>query len=938
MRVLTFLILMTLWKKTLAFGFTRLSPIRSLQTRRFMSTSTEKQGLCGIEFVQQSVVNVLNENFDPKEVARANALAKLDKSKNKKKKKKKKSDSKRKSSSKGDEGSKAIVPKEKSSSSLVPKEKSSSSLVPKEKSSSSRSLVPKEKSSSSHSLVPKEGKSSSRKSSKKDKDKKKETISEESPPDSKTAPNVEEAGEEKEWDSSRSNIPRPDRGFSTTPESMGYDNSSDGDTWMDYDEGTITTNLRQSVHNPNDNVQYDHDYDSTAGDSSVQAARYQQAEEDNVAYEVEPGYVDEENVNDENSKRSARSQEKSYRQEQDNYHPDSRGSQRYEEQDSRSYREDLGHHTSEANYDAATYDEGTYDEATYDEATYEDAKSYYSASDQSDDSSTIKTYGSNYWSALSQAKKEAVTKPSTIYEDEEMSHDELRKPIPPSPAMDEASYSADSYRGSQSVSGRSVDSSQYSTSTGTGSSGMGIVQRPGTARTSRRNDSREVEVSMDGFMHQSKRSLEDTAMSGANMSGSQGSYSYMFQEGDKVQKLTPLHMYASLLAIMSLLVTVLFFAAHVGPFVVDTRVDKNVRGTQAAGGISNVITAADAVNPNEGSSSMSSALAIDGTENDVDHAWQVPAQNGGMQVVGVPLWLKESFLNSGRAYLGTNLEIPLIWTISSSGGDIVAETMSRCLSKVIAGDGYKYDVNSLHSAKFKSNMFNKISSPDGHTYINVDLFSLEGIARAGSLGLTQMRISNLAYSPFLKDSAEKLFVPVGGRQQPDVAGRLFVVARDPLERALHVYEKARVVSGNDQMTLSDFLDDPSLSENNPFTRRLLGISPSDPLNVQQADVAIKMLNRYAIVGRYDKVDESILRFEKFLSWYPGEGFPEVRQCHENILLSSASGYQVVNNADAYDSVEYNRLVGNYLVDQRVYNFMKELYDIQGQKLFPSETA
>jgi hypothetical protein len=49
--------------------------------------STDTKSLVGIDFVQHSVVEVLNETFDPKEVARGNALAKLDKGKKKKKKK-----------------------------------------------------------------------------------------------------------------------------------------------------------------------------------------------------------------------------------------------------------------------------------------------------------------------------------------------------------------------------------------------------------------------------------------------------------------------------------------------------------------------------------------------------------------------------------------------------------------------------------------------------------------------------------------------------------------------------------------------------------------------------------------------------------------------------------------------------------------------------------
>jgi len=91
MRCIT-LLLMILWTRNVAFGLVGRFSSRSLRTsstRWMSSTETDKQVLCDIRFVRQSVADVLNERFDPKEVARGNALAKLNKGKKKKKKKKK---------------------------------------------------------------------------------------------------------------------------------------------------------------------------------------------------------------------------------------------------------------------------------------------------------------------------------------------------------------------------------------------------------------------------------------------------------------------------------------------------------------------------------------------------------------------------------------------------------------------------------------------------------------------------------------------------------------------------------------------------------------------------------------------------------------------------------------------------------------------------------
>jgi Arginyl tRNA synthetase N terminal domain len=60
---------------------------------RWMTSITKPIDLCGIDFVQQTVVETLNHSFDHKVVARKNAIAKLEKGTNSKKKKGKNTDS-----------------------------------------------------------------------------------------------------------------------------------------------------------------------------------------------------------------------------------------------------------------------------------------------------------------------------------------------------------------------------------------------------------------------------------------------------------------------------------------------------------------------------------------------------------------------------------------------------------------------------------------------------------------------------------------------------------------------------------------------------------------------------------------------------------------------------------------------------------------------------
>lgn len=89
MQVLIFA-LMTMCTSTLAFGVVRRLASAPARSVRRMASVSNAQKLCGIDFVQKTVVDVLNDVFDPKEIARANALAKLDKGNKKKQKKPKK--------------------------------------------------------------------------------------------------------------------------------------------------------------------------------------------------------------------------------------------------------------------------------------------------------------------------------------------------------------------------------------------------------------------------------------------------------------------------------------------------------------------------------------------------------------------------------------------------------------------------------------------------------------------------------------------------------------------------------------------------------------------------------------------------------------------------------------------------------------------------------
>lgn len=225
-----------------------------------------------------------------------------------------------------------------------------------------------------------------------------------------------------------------------------------------------------------------------------------------------------------------------------------------------------------------------------------------------------------------------------------------------------------------------------------------------------------------------------------------------------------------------------------------------------------------------------------------------------------------------------------------------------------------------------------VLSVNGQQFLNVDLFTTEGLDRAGAMGLTQSRVSDMAYSPFLKHGAEVLFTPRQGQSFPEVAGRLLVVFRDPIDRALNRYEVARLITGDDSMTLEKFAKDRIYSENNPLTRDLLGLGPSDTLGPAQISVAQELINQHVLVGLFERIEDTIMRYEQFFHWYVGGANAEILRCHEEVWQSYQGGYRINPDYARNDPVGFNLIAAEHTVDRQIVDYARALFDLQGRVL------
>jgi hypothetical protein len=232
----------------------------------------------------------------------------------------------------------------------------------------------------------------------------------------------------------------------------------------------------------------------------------------------------------------------------------------------------------------------------------------------------------------------------------------------------------------------------------------------------------------------------------------------------------------------------------------------------------------------------------------------------------------------------------------------------------------------------------------------VDLFSTEGIQRAGSLKLAQSLISDIILTPFLKDASTILFPPQTSSVtsqnnqidstagSPAVSGRLLVLFRDPIQRALNRYEETRILTGNDILSLTEYASNPIYSENNPLTRDLLGLGPGEALEEEQVKAAQSIIESHVLVGLYDELKETIQRWEVFLHWFvPSKSSEAVNACPKKVQKGFENSYQILSNFASSDPVGFNLLVSNHMIDLTIYKFARSTFKFQGQYL-PSVVA
>lgn len=206
---------------------------------------------------------------------------------------------------------------------------------------------------------------------------------------------------------------------------------------------------------------------------------------------------------------------------------------------------------------------------------------------------------------------------------------------------------------------------------------------------------------------------------------------------------------------------------------------------------------------------------------------------------------KSEPLASGR------VETPFLWIVPRSGGNVIRAITSKCLRLAEASD--------IGAGSDQDFLLIQERDKDKTRYVNVDMFTPEGIERAHRLNLIASSVPDIVITNYLHDVLN-IF---DGKYR----ARLFVVLRHPLERATSkYYSDLASDSSMEGMTLAQYArSGGNRVENNYLTRSLTG-RYNGTLHTEDLDVAREMLRRKFVVGLVEDIPLSVKMFSQAFRW------------------------------------------------------------------------
>lgn len=220
-----------------------------------------------------------------------------------------------------------------------------------------------------------------------------------------------------------------------------------------------------------------------------------------------------------------------------------------------------------------------------------------------------------------------------------------------------------------------------------------------------------------------------------------------------------------------------------------------------------------------------------------------------------------------------------------------------------------------------------VEAEDGRKYVNVDVTTLEGIARASRLNFASSGLADVIFTPLLRESAELLL------DGDNHKGRMFAVFRSPVDRIVSLFYYLQQATWEPtynpelaSMTIEEYAYSP-LCESNWMVRSLVN-KMEGPLEPTDIAIAKAIIRRKCIVGLLDEMDETIHRFHAFF----GFGDDEALTCAlQNFAVAGGSQTNSHKHAKLDPNGEtWQVIAGKNRLDMILFEYALELWQEQGE--------
>ncbi|KAL3811832.1 hypothetical protein ACHAXA_004259 [Cyclostephanos tholiformis] len=254
-------------------------------------------------------------------------------------------------------------------------------------------------------------------------------------------------------------------------------------------------------------------------------------------------------------------------------------------------------------------------------------------------------------------------------------------------------------------------------------------------------------------------------------------------------------------------------------------------------------------------------------------------------------------------------DTPFFWHVPRSGGVVVKTMLSHCLGQTLAAE-----VGETGGHESDSEL--KVISFSDHNYTNVNIATSQGIKHALNLGLVPSHLADTIVSAHV-DLIPSLF-------NANDRGRAFVLLRHPVDRAASMFYflKNSGYLPLKNMTVDDYAKSEYIENN--WLVRMLSLSMTGPIDMDNLAIAKEVLRRKFIVGLLDNKRGSFARFDHYFKWKDSPNYEKEFGCRKQLMDEKYLTKHPVRK----DSDTWKLLLEQNRFDVHLYDFAKELFSQQ----------